>query len=682
MAPNLKLESWTVRHEALVVGLITLAAALLRVYKIDTVSLHGDEFTSIQEAARLGLNLHSMPYFLLLRAWSHIGSSDLTLRLLSAVLGTLAVPVTYLVGKELLGSPVSAALAALLNAASAYAIEYSQQVRFYSLFLLTSSLAFLAFTRYLRREDSRPALWFLLAADLLCMISHALGFVVVLIQAAYLASGKKRGPTAVLIVGLCAFAVLGLATWRAQWFASPFHWLEHYEGVYGNTQYGGPRGLQLSNVAKIPIALFIYLFGMSVYPGKLWLTLPGLGLFAFLIVRGILALRSRPSALRLVALWIALPPLLLFLIFDALVPPSFVGADARYIIYVLLGIQVTLAAGLMSLGRAAVPAAGLCGIVTVATLALYYYPSWSHSDRLDDWKPAARFVTGRALTNSLVLFDGRSSEGVQRYFPQALRREGLGKFGEGDSFDELQRFDQIFVVSNDFNSDVRRSTNRFLENIQRRFEVYDSYVQYPLFVMAMRKAGQSDDPAASVADVAAAPSEVYGLEFADLSLPRTVRWDGRQLRIVGGSSIPGPDGEQERIISPAGLTTGSALIVLSSLVDAGSGVTGRPVAEVLVQGSNERPERFLLRDGVETNDWSQPCPAPVATISNCAIADSWRKRIALLGRRAYPGAWREFDAHIFAAKFRSPAPMTGDPIRVRYLLDRGYLQIWGLQVAD
>jgi hypothetical protein len=49
---------------------------------------------------------------------------------------------------------------------------------------------------------------------------------------------------------------------------------------------------------------------------------------------------------------------------------------------------------------------------------------------------------------------------------------------------------------------------------------------------------------------------------------------------------------------------------------------------------------------------------------------------------AYPGAWREFDARIFGAKLEFAAPTAPDEIKVRYLLDRGYLQIWGMEMVD
>jgi hypothetical protein len=674
-------EGLPVRQEFLLVAAITLAAAALRLYGIDNFSLHGDEFGSVQEASGLGLHLNSIPYFWILHAWTHLGSSDFMLRLPAALLGTLAIPVIYLLGKELLGSWAHGALTALLTATSAYAIEYSQQVRFYTLFLLASCLAFLAFARCLRKQRSRGALSILIGADLLCIASHPLGFVVVLVQLAHIAGGRKRGRVALLVACFGLFASLGLAELRPEWFAAPFHWLSVAAQVAGEERYLGPRGLQASSVAKIPIALFFYLFGMSVYPGTLWLVLPGLSLFAFLAVRGVLALRKRQGALRLVGLWICLPMFLLFVVFDAVVPQSFVGADSRYAICVLIAVQLIISAGIMSFGRFWALVATLCFAVVGASLAFYYHPSWSHTDRLGDWRAAARYVESRAGADAIVLYDGRSREGVTRYFPAALRREPFWNYLK-DGSEGLRSFSQVFFVSDDSKNENRQDMNRFLKSLQSRFFSMDSYAEYPLFVLAMRRIDLSQSPTADRAGAVPVPAEVYGMEFADLALPRTARFAGSQLRIVGGFSTPGPDGEPERVIEAAGVGARTSLIVLSSLVNAGAGPPGRPVAELIVQSRNQEPRRFLLRQGVETNDWSQPCPEPSGAAPACAVADSWKKRLALVGRMAYPGAWREFDARIFGAKLEFAAPTAPDEIKVRYLLDRGYLQIWGMEMVD
>jgi hypothetical protein len=672
----------TLRRELLLVGAITAVAAALRLYRIDSVSLIGDEFGSVREAGQLGLNLNSIPYFLILRAWTHFGSSDLMLRLPSMVLGTLVVPVSYLLGKELLGSWAHGALTALLNATSAYAIEYSQQVRFYSLFLLASCLAFLAFARYLRARESRGRLWILIGADLLCMVSHALGFVVVIVQIVCVLGGKVRRGLGLVLACLCGFGLLVLLFLQPGWLALPFGWLMRYQGTLSATPYAGPRGLQASTLAKIPVAFFFYLFGTSVYPLTLWLVVPGLAVVGFLTLRGLLAIRRREGVLRLVAGWIIVPMLVLFLVFDAVVPQSFVGADARYAIYVLVALQLIISGGILSLGRSRAVIGALCFLVIIVSLGAYYYPIWSHTSRLGNWRNAASYVNSRVRTNTLILHDGRSGDGVTRYFPVAPRRELFWNYLKINSSEALQQFEQVIVVSNDFKAENRQDLNRFVRSLQGRFYAQDSYVQYPLFVLAMQR-GTADlvRPADSTGQVPI-PTEVYGMEFADLELPRTAHFAGRALHIVGGFSLPGPDGERERVIEAAGQRRAKSLIVLSNLVGAGGVAQRAPVAELTVQSRNQGTCRFTLRRGVETNDWSQGRRGASRASDGCFVADSWKKRVALVGRRAYEGAWREFDAHIFGAKLDLPTSMAADRIQIRYLLERGYLQIWGMEMAD
>ncbi|MDD5555923.1 MAG: glycosyltransferase family 39 protein [bacterium] len=151
-------------RERIALILVTALAAGLRFSGITHQGLWGDEAFSVYDAR--GVDMHFMTaslvdathrrfvnprpslraivracvrnegtppaYFLALAAWMKaFGGSDLAVRSLSAVLGVLAVPLFYLLGRRLFGDPVPALLAALFLAVSPLNIYFSQEARAY-----------------------------------------------------------------------------------------------------------------------------------------------------------------------------------------------------------------------------------------------------------------------------------------------------------------------------------------------------------------------------------------------------------------------------------------------------------------------------------------------------------------------------------------------------------------------
>jgi 4-amino-4-deoxy-L-arabinose transferase-like glycosyltransferase len=95
-----------VRRVHLWILLIVLLAFGLRLYAIDRQDIWGDEAFSIwlssqplPEVVAGGADTHPPLYPVLLYLWLRLaGSSPLAVRLLSAFIGTLAIPVVYVLG--------------------------------------------------------------------------------------------------------------------------------------------------------------------------------------------------------------------------------------------------------------------------------------------------------------------------------------------------------------------------------------------------------------------------------------------------------------------------------------------------------------------------------------------------------------------------------------------------------
>jgi mannosyltransferase len=187
----------------IVVGVVTLAA-LLRFVNLDQ-GLWYDEVLSydisqggladiIKSCMSLGtMNLHPPLYHLVLHFWMVLfGHSDVALRSLSALFGTVSVLLMYEVGTELFDRKTGLAAGVLL-AISPLAIWSSQEVRPYGLFLLLSLASFLFFIRLLKpgRPHRADFIGYCLASILL-VYTHAFGCLAICSQVLYFLIFRKR----------------------------------------------------------------------------------------------------------------------------------------------------------------------------------------------------------------------------------------------------------------------------------------------------------------------------------------------------------------------------------------------------------------------------------------------------------------------------------------------------------
>ncbi len=105
-------------------------AAVIRLIHIGSIPFIGDEANTASEALSFS-NVHALSYYILLRFWLLISDSIIWQRLLSLLIGSIAVPVCYVWLASFRGKTV-ALLTALLLALSPFAVEFSQETRFYA----------------------------------------------------------------------------------------------------------------------------------------------------------------------------------------------------------------------------------------------------------------------------------------------------------------------------------------------------------------------------------------------------------------------------------------------------------------------------------------------------------------------------------------------------------------------
>lgn len=179
-------------------------------------------------------------YYLLLGGWTRaFGTSDAALRFCSLLFAVLALPLVWLIGRDLGGARMGWT-AAVLFACSPVSLFYSIEGRMYSLlWLLAAALAWV--TLALHRRGGRPGLlaaWVALAAG--GLLTHYFFLFVWCALAAWLLlfpGGVRRATVAVLSIA----SVLAIAPWYVRVPASLARW--RVSGAWLSTPLGWPEAL-------------------------------------------------------------------------------------------------------------------------------------------------------------------------------------------------------------------------------------------------------------------------------------------------------------------------------------------------------------------------------------------------------------------------------------------------------
>lgn len=141
-----------------IVIFITLVAGFLRVLLLGTKGMWLDETFSVWLANHsvpdmmhwiVRIDQHPPLYYLLLHYWiAHYGDTPYYARLLSALFGTVTIPIMYLIGKRMSGAMVGL-VAAIFMTFSPFSIYYAQETRMYTLLTFNTAVAIYALVRLL-----------------------------------------------------------------------------------------------------------------------------------------------------------------------------------------------------------------------------------------------------------------------------------------------------------------------------------------------------------------------------------------------------------------------------------------------------------------------------------------------------------------------------------------------------
>jgi len=671
-------ETANVRRRMYVILAIVALAIVVRLYGINTYPLFGDEYNSILGAKDINLNWNSILYAVLTHFLMRLGGTEFWLRFPAVIFGVAAVPILFRVG-ERIGGWRCAVACGLLAAAAPFNIFHSQEMRFYSLFILASATFLLFTVNYVDRPRSLRGRLLLVLSGLFLVLSHFLGILALCAQstAAFFANSRvsKRLRAAVL----AGFAILiGVPLIP---FVQHKLW-DFYSAHAGVTDFSVPQfgGFSVVNFGKLAFALFTFAFGYHVYPLRVGFVIFGASVFGFLFCVGLVNLWKK-NEWRMLPVTYLLALMAVFFVLNSIGGRVSSVIGPRHVafawpIFVLLT-AMGLAAFRQKLFTVLLTATM---VVSVGSLWLGWQKDWSPGN-VPDYRTAARYATQWNDDQTALILAGRLRGPFEYYFPGTLRTGDWYSYLATQDPAPLRRNRRLITVSDEWSLEDRRGVDRALREITEDYTAIDGRVDYPLFEYVFDRNPAIDlsstSPKASSRQLQL-PLNVYGLEFQDLRLPVNVTANGTPMKVIGASALPNLDDEKQISISLSQPYRAQGLVLLSNVTGLSLPAPGTVVAELLIEDKTGLITTLPLRVDMETASWDQSCQEG----ANCKTVFQWHKRMALLGQSKYPGAWRDFSAQMHAASFDLPQTVNVAKISIRYVASEGHLYIWGLALNE
>jgi len=317
-------------------------------------------------------------YYVLLRGWVSFGDAAWWVRLLSALMGVMVVPVVYWIGKEVF-SQRAGAVAALLFAVNPFHLRYAQEARSYSLFVLLVSVSFLAFFYCFKQPSRFWSICYVLSTSL-ALYAHffaALAMLVQLVCLTAVPADRRRLARRQLWlltisiasgVPLLCFVVFrdrGQLGW-----APPVHWRDLYD-VF---RFMVGSGLKLA-IAMVAVLMAAIAWAKK-YRGTRWSMATWSGL--------------------VLALWLFLPVALTLLV--SVWKPIYAP---RFLIFCLPAAVLLVAGGIAEIRYAWIRHALVAALIVgeIGPITSYYKEPGQ-----EDWKGAVGFLAENVQPGDIALF--------------------------------------------------------------------------------------------------------------------------------------------------------------------------------------------------------------------------------------------------------------------------------------
>jgi hypothetical protein len=385
---------------------IVVLAAALRFATLGDQSFWTDEAVTIDLLHRpLGDLLpairdsESTPplYYLVAWVWAHVfGTGEAGVRSLSALAGTLTVPVVAAIGARLAGAR-GALIAAALAATNPLLVWYSQEARAYSLLVLLVAASLLAWLAAVDSPTPRRLLvWGVLCA--LSLATHYFAIFTVAAEAAGLLLVLRGRRLPVLLGAFAVPAVMALVLLPLA--------LDQQSADRAAFIRSAPLA---SRIAQVPKQLLV---GYDAPAERLLSVIAGLlvaAALAWLVLRRPWP-RSLAWLLGVVAASLVVPVILAPAGADYLITRNVIGAAAGALTLVAAGFARARPAALGAVAALALSVVGLVAVVGVDRTQAF---------QRDDWRGAIRALGQGTRPRAVVVVPGGGITAVRLYLPGA-----------------------------------------------------------------------------------------------------------------------------------------------------------------------------------------------------------------------------------------------------------------------
>jgi mannosyltransferase len=379
----------------------TLLAALLGRYHLGANSLWYDEAFTLGVVDRpLGdalwrithWELNQSPYYVLMLVWHRLGDTEQFLRAPSAAFAVLSIPLVFVVGRRLL-DPWTGAIAAAFVAGHALVVQWSQQLRGYSLALFLVLLATWLLLQAVDRVEAST--WWSVAYGVVaavCAYTHLVAGLVIVAHALSLLVLRPRPWAFVRVAG----PIAGVLTLPLAWYVltrqgDPLAWVGELSGEDHYNTLALFAGGAWQNLVVVTILL---LFG------------------GYVAVRSARGASTPTEAWRwaLVVLWFAVP-------FAVVVGSTYTVKAllvARFLIVIIPALGLLVATAVRWLPRGV----GAAAVVLLAVVAFQGVRDWYDVGNFEDWRGAVRSVSASLAPGDAVIpVPGRAVHAVRYYGP-------------------------------------------------------------------------------------------------------------------------------------------------------------------------------------------------------------------------------------------------------------------------
>lgn len=373
-------------------------------------------------------DIHPLLYYTTLNIWmSIVGQNPVAVRLWSVILGLLTIAVVYAIGNRLFSKNAGLA-SALIVAVAPFHVQYSQEVRMYSLMGLLLMGVTWCYLQATRNDAEKRWLWWGAFGVLAGLAMHtqqlSAFFLVAIGLVPFIARNKRH------IIGMIFGAGIAFVVYLP-WLINIPSQLQKVNSYYW---IAPPDGLKL--IVTLRSFLNVHL---DIPPDMgLIALLLGLFLFLFLVIQVVMYVRKprrssesdKPSLY--FVLWLLLAPILLMWIVSQVQPVYLERGllPSALMLYIVLGWMLT---------RSGLPKiiAGVLAIIGLASSAigLYYQYTWDTFPN-SPFSETAEFIESNRGDSEVVFHMSKLSMLPMTYYDRDLPQAYLRDF-PGSSEDTL-----------------------------------------------------------------------------------------------------------------------------------------------------------------------------------------------------------------------------------------------------